>query len=239
MKLFLPYIAALAVFLAWPATGVEPPTDYTSAMSKPELVPEYDPAGAPLTSTIPMAEPASTDEGGLRRCIGANGVIIFTDRRCHDLDAKDALLPTPAVQGVVPLRVRSCARNQDDLLAGVRAALENHDANRLADYYHWSGMGTVEGYRLIDRLGSFSARPIVDVQLVTEAQAPAITDAGTTPDPDFANLSPLLQDAPPTAPRPRAARLLRVDQMRSDNDAASQVTYFHLLTNAGCWWMQF
>lgn len=239
MKTYLPCVAMLGTVLAWPATGVEPPSDYTSAMSKPDLLPEYDPAGAPPAPTIPMAESASIDEGGLRRCVGNDGVIIFTDRRCHDLDAADARLPVPAVRNVVALRVRSCARNQDDLLDGVRAALENHDANRLADFYHWSGMGTVEGYRLMDRLGSFSARPIVDVQLVTEAQAPAITDADSTPDPDFGNLNPLLEVPPPPAPRPHAARLLRVDQMRSDRDAASQVTYFHLLTNAGCWWMQF
>ena len=30
-----------------------------------------------------------------------------------------------------------------------------------------------------------------------------------------------------------------VDQMRSDKDYSSQVTYFRLLTNAGCWWLQF
>jgi hypothetical protein len=33
--------------------------------------------------------------------------------------------------------------------------------------------------------------------------------------------------------------MLRVDQMRSDQDVASTITYFHLLTNAGCWWMRF
>jgi hypothetical protein len=33
--------------------------------------------------------------------------------------------------------------------------------------------------------------------------------------------------------------MLRVDQMRSEQDMASTITYFHLLTNAGCWWMRF
>ena len=44
------------------------------------------------------------------------------------------------------------------LLDGVRAALESHDANRLADYYHWSGMDSKSGYALMDRLNAFSAK---------------------------------------------------------------------------------
>jgi hypothetical protein len=34
------------------------------------------------------------------------------------------------------------------------------------------------------------------------------------------------------------AKLIGAEQ-RSDNDVASTVTYFRLLTNAGCWWMRF
>ena len=111
------------------------------------------------------------------------------------------------------VRVRSCARNQDDLLFGVRSALENRDANRLADFYHWTGMGTAEGYRVMNRLSAVSERPLVDVQLVSSA------------------------DAPPR--HPRAPDLLRVDQMRGNEDAGALVTYFHLRSNAGCWWLQF
>ncbi len=253
MKPISPYVAMLAGLLAWPASGApaaavlslaaaaQPPTDYTTRASKPELVPEYAPADAPAPPAELERLPgySAADQGGLRRCVDAAGVTIFTDRRCADLDALDARAAPRGVQPVVPLRVRSCARNQDDLLAGVRAALENHDANRLADYYHWTGMGTAQGYQLMERLASFSERPVVDVQLVSgerqlDYEEPAAPFLFGPQAEDEA--SPL--ELPP-APKPRAARLLRVDQMRSDSDAASQVTYFRLLSNAGCWWMRF
>ena len=48
---------------------------------------------------------------------------------------------------------------------------------------------------------------------------------------------------PRPAPRPQpkapSADLLRVDQMRGEQDFDSQVTYFRLRSNAGCWWLQF
>jgi hypothetical protein len=221
-----------------------PASDYTTQMSEPPLLPEYDPATAPP----PMAE--APDEDGLRQCVGTDGVPIFTDRRCGDLGATDYVKP-PGAYGsapVQPLRVRTCARNQDDLLAGVRAALESHDANRLADYYHWTGMGSTEGYRLMDRLDAFASRPVVDVQLVRAAVPAAEEDPwglAVPPleaEPFFGPEGETEHEADPAPPprRPRRlASMLRVDQMRSNDDVASTITYFHLLTNAGCWWMRF
>jgi hypothetical protein len=209
-------------------------------MLDPPLVPEYNPA----TDLQPMyAEPAG--EEGLRECVGRDGVPVFTDRRCGDLGATPLPPPGATFGGNVgqSFRMHSCARNQDALLAGVRAALENHDANRLADYYHWTGMGSTEGYRLMDRLSTFSARPVVDVQLVRAASPdPYDEDLWFAPPPPLPDASeaaadPNAPDAP--VPRRRHASMLRVDQMRGEKDAASTVTYFRLLTNAGCWWMRF
>ena len=227
-----------------------PASDYTNQSIDPPLVPEYDPATAPPPA---FAEPS--DDDGTRECVGPHGEHIFTDRRCGDLGATPQLVLPPigtAVPGQ-PLRVRSCARNQGALLDGVRAALESHDANRLADYYHWTGMGSAEGYRLMDRLAAFSARPVVDVQLVRtalpdEAEPDLFENRFDPPPPglddpaaiDPAGVEPGAPEgaAPPRRPR-RLASMLRVDQMRSDDDVASTITYFHLLTNAGCWWMRF
>ncbi|MEO8160324.1 MAG: hypothetical protein ABI588_02815 [Arenimonas sp.] len=232
-----------------------PAPDYTTQMSEPPLLPEYEPSTTP-----PPYAAAPGEAGGIRQCIGADGVPIFTDRRCEDLQATPYQPPPSASGSFLPpgqLRVRTCACNQDDLLAGVRAALENHDANRLADYYHWTGMGSTEGYRLMERLDSFSARPVVDVQLVRSANPegdpafdPYAQARTPTPEPPFFDeeglpLAPGGNAAAAPAPEPATPRrkphalLLRVDQMRSDHDAASTTTYFHLLTNAGCWWMRF
>ena len=142
------------------------------------------------------------------------------------------------------VRVRSCARNQDDLLFGVRSALENRDANRLADFYHWTGMGTAEGYRVMHRLSAVSERPLVDVRLVSSAgQDSADQEGYALPDmePRTADTDGFNMDDDAVAPPrpPRAAKLLRVDQMRGNEDAGALVTYFHLRSNAGCWWLQF
>jgi hypothetical protein len=206
--------------------------------------------------SVEASAPPAVHPDGLHRCIDGTGVTIFTDRRCDDLQAQESAPPpaTAVAPGVV-VRVRSCARNQDDLLFGVRAALENHDVNRLAEFYHWTGMSNAAGYQLMDRLARFSDRPLVDVQLMSSrAQAaydspydspyaepervptPSIADLDADVDP-FAVEAPL--DPPPPPPRAPASDLLRVDQTRSNEDIAAQVTYFHLRSNAGCWWMQF
>jgi hypothetical protein len=224
--------ALLLSAVAWTVPGVEPALPASPA---------------PATPRAPTTPP-----DGLHRCIDGTGVTIFTDRRCDDLQAEEAVAKpvAPAPPGVL-VRVRSCARSQDDLLFGVRAALENHDVNRLAEFYHWTGMGNAAGYRLMDRLGSFSERPLVDVQLMSsrtqaddeaadgglEAREhiPSIADLDAADDP-FGVQAPL--DPPPPPPR-AASDLLRVDQTRSNDDIAALVTYFHLRSNAGCWWMQF
>jgi hypothetical protein len=185
--------------------------------------------------------------GGLRRCIDASGASVFTDRSCDSIAATDAPpdLVLPARTAARITSVRSCARSKSDLLDGVRSALEGHDVNRLADYYHWAGMDGAEGYRLMDRLEAFSKRPFVDAQLVSSRMLPPVADFGDSPGllsrPFLAApLESRASDLPePRTLAPRPADLLRVDQMRSDQDAAAQVTWFRLRSNAGCWWMQY
>ena len=193
-------------------------------------------ASATATGGEPLAPGSST---GLHRCIDANGIALFTDRPCDEMKATEAPEPSagPAPAPVI-VRTRTCAKSQDDLLFGVRDALESHDPNRLAEYYHWTGMGTSEGYRLMERLDTFSERPLVDVQLVPPrsphssmtttaspappagepmTSTPAICTPPTPPSsPDRRN-----PRAPPPAKAP-SADLLRVDQMRSDQDFGSR-----------------
>lgn len=230
MKTLAARTALLLLIAAWPASDVQ---------------------SAPAQRDRAQAE-------GLRRCVGADGGTIFTDRRCEDLHAVASIPPGSTGRPAAVVSVRSCARNQNDLLFGVRAALENGDANRLADFYHWTGMGNAQGYRVMGRLSAFSKRPVVDVQLVSTwdpngyasddfefSRTPA-EDIGSSPEnfDDSFEFSASLEESDaentsPPARRPRAADLLRVDQMRGEADLASETTYFHLLNNAGCWWMQF
>jgi hypothetical protein len=174
-----------------------------------------------VDSVIGSADAAPRN--GLSRCVSADGISIFTDQRCSDLQvASQANTGAPLALPEPRIVVRSCAKNQDDLLFGVRSALENRDANRLADYYDWAGMGTAAGYRLMDRLLAFSERPLSDVQLVL---------------PEELEMTAPWDDDRPSAPA--VASLLRVDQLVSTRDFETSPTYFHLHHKAGCWWMQF
>ncbi len=193
---------------------------------------------------------------GLRRCVNASGGSVYTDRECDTIDAYEPP-PEIAAEVVTPQSrinpVRTCARNREDLVDGVRGALELHDVNRLAGFYHWAGMGSVEGYRLMDRLDSFAKRQLVDIQLVSSQalRQPSGFADGSSQQPRFDSPGLLarmdgapqtLQQAPAPTPapvRPRPADLVRVDQMRSESDAAAQVTWFRLRSNAGCWWLQY
>jgi len=240
---------ALACALVLPAlasTGTTLPASATTPAITSSPAPSPRPRPAPPTNSAPGQSRAEPGASGLHRCIGSDGAAIFTDRACRDLQATDA--PPPSADRLRPaviVRTRSCARSQDDLLSGVRTALEAHDPNKLAEYYHWAGMGNTEGYRLMGRLASFSERPLLDVQLVSSAQVGTPMPPLPPPPPlddVFAPDDELGPDSDPTPPDPTpraSADLLRVDQMRSETDYESQVTYFRLRSNAGCWWLQF
>lgn len=204
---------------------------------------------------------------GIHRCVNAQGEAIFTDRDCDEMQAIDRPSPngTLGSSGSVAA-ARSCALSRDDLLYGVRGALEAQDVNRLAAYYLWTGIGTREAYALMDRLSRFSEQPLMDVQLVTEARdqeppplpgplseplpPPADLSGSTEPsDPSDPNAptsaeQSLLQDtallpAPPAARRSPGPRLMRIDQTRAQDDAGSVITYFRIVPSAGCWWIRY
>ena len=234
---------ALAVALALPALAANRDASLASSPAQAPAAQQTSTGPKNLGPGQPRLEAGAS---GLHRCIGGDGSAIFTDRACRDLQATDAPPPTADRLGpAVIVRTRNCARSQDDLLFGVRTALEAHDPNKLAEYYHWTGMGNSEGYRLMGRLANLSERPLLDVQLVSSAQVgtpmpplpppPPLDDSYARDD----GLGPYSESTPPEPPPRARADLLRVDQMRSETDYESQVTYFRLRSNAGCWWLQF
>lgn len=108
-------------------------------------------------------------QSGIHRCVNAQGEAIFTDRRCEELQAIERPSPNAVIgSGGNVAAARSCALSRDDLLWGVRGALESQDVNKLAAFYLWTGIGTREAYALMDRLSRFSEQPLMDVQLVTD-----------------------------------------------------------------------
>jgi hypothetical protein len=201
-------------------------------------------AGAALSASAPVriARAQTGAANGIHRCVGADGRVVFTDRGCDESGGTEQAAPS-AAGGNVRVAVQGCARTREELLWGVRSALESRDANRFASYYHWPGITTGDGYRLMDRLAAFSDRPLVDAQLLSSAdlrQSAAIEPVvELEPTSAEASLGLPAPATPATPPVGHAPDLLRVDQMLSATNAASQVTYFRLQPNAGCWWIRY
>ncbi|MCX7032488.1 MAG: DUF4124 domain-containing protein [Arenimonas sp.] len=182
-----------------------------------------------LCAALALPAPAAAQ---VRRCVDAQGNSVFTDRSCASVDAAPRETPAPAPEAgtyTPGFARRGCARTPDQLLAGVRGALEAHDVNRLANFYHWPGTGNGAAKGLMDALEAVAARPLVAVSLVR----PTAFDDG---DSDAPLPDPTETPAPDTQPAPTA---LRVDQMAGPGDVSSRSTLFALRQHAGCWWVEF
>lgn len=218
-----------------------------------------------LASLVVFGLGRAKAQSGIHRCVNAQGEAIFTDRPCDELQAIERPSPNAATgsSGSVAA-ARSCALSRDDLLYGVRGALEAQDVNKLAAYYLWTGIGTREAYALMDRLSRFSEQPLMDVQLVTEerdrdplaernGEPPAglslpgpLNDTpadATDPDAPTSAEQSLMDESPalpaPPVRRGPGPRLMRVDQTRAQDDAGSVITYFRIVPSAGCWWIRY
>lgn len=166
----------------------------------------------------------------VHRCITADGGTIFTDRACGDIQAVERT-PPPVRPGARSY-VRDCARSPDDLLFGVRSALDAQDVNKLAAFYHWTGVGTDESVRLMNRLEALSKRPLVDVALVgfeDDSYGYGYGDSDYT----------MFGDTPHAGPDHSVPDRIRIEQMRNPESAAAVRTTFHLQKNLGCWWIRY
>jgi hypothetical protein len=215
---------------------------------------------------LALALPAPAAAQGVKRCTDAQGNTVFTDRACASVDAVPKGQPAPAqgayAEGFAP---RGCARSAEDLLVGVRTALEARDVNRLASYYHWAGTGSGSARGVMDELEAIANRPLVAVALAYPA-GPAPFDPLLAFGPDAApEEDPAIAADPGAAPAaetetetetgsyvdpvqavdPAAARApagprpiaLDVQQMAGDRDAGSRSTRFQLHRHVGCWWL--
>jgi hypothetical protein len=180
--------------------------------------------------TLPVVGHA---QDGINRCVNAAGENIYSDQPCSDLQATDR--PSPGnnlvSSGHRIVVARTCARKPEELLFDVRNALAAQDVNRLAGAYLWTGMGSREAYSLMDRLSAFSARPLVDAQLVS---SPSTSDSPPAVDADAASPAENIPAATPPAPD-----LIRVEQTSSASDAATATSYLRIVPAAGCLWVSF
>lgn len=160
---------------------------------------------------------------GLNRCVGNDGIAIYTDRPCSGVQAAPENSPPAGDPGGAHF-ARNCARTREDLLEDLRGALEAGDVNRLASFYHWPGQSSSSAEHLMDRLEELSKRPLVSVDWVP-------------PDPSTESFAAIAaSDLPPPPPPPM---LIRIEQFSSRDSIETVSTVFQLHANAGCWWVSF
>lgn len=168
----------------------------------------------------------------VRQCIGSDGTLVYTDRKCEDIGGRDRpATPASATGPGYANSYRStCARSVQDLVYSLGTAIQSGDANRIADVYDWAGMSTANGYRLMARLEAIAKRPLVDVQ-------PMYSGGANEYGYDIVEFDEATGEVVSKPPRKPRLVGLRVEQTLGNGSTPSR-TVFGLRKNLGCWWVR-
>lgn len=150
----------------------------------------------------------------VHRCAMSDGTTVFTDRRCDTLGAFERSPPAASAAQLRTYRP-GCPRTLRDLAFEVSSSVQSHDVNRLAGVYLWNGLGTREGYALMDRLQLVVDRPLVDLQPIWPG----------SDDESYPGATPT---RPPVG--------LRLDQTSKGGSTPLRTT-FGLRKHLDCWWI--
>ncbi|MCR6662911.1 MAG: hypothetical protein NVV60_07110 [Luteimonas sp.] len=198
----------------------------------------------------------------VQRCETADGRTIYTDKECQDVGAAERI-PRGQDTGRAGSHRRQCSRTLQDLTFELAMSIDAQDVNRLAGLYHWPGIGTHNGYALMERLDAIARRPLVDVRPLhdddepvaqpVDAPAPSRVDDARPPSSaelmrsatpwrpstGIADRPPPEATAPVETPRPRRVpHAIQVDQTLANTGTPSR-TVFGLRRHLGCWWISF
>lgn len=184
-------------------------------------------------SVLAWAVLPGTAAAQIRRCTGADGTSVFTDRRCEDIGAverrpQDAS-PATGLRGYRG----GCMRNLHELTYEITYAIDSRDPNRLAAVYHWPGLSSRSGYAVMQRLARIVDRPLVDIRVLTPPPPPVADTTFLPMQPPHAAAE---QHPPPPPPRPRAPTGLRLHQTLANGSTPTE-TVFGLRRHFGCWWI--
>jgi len=172
-------------------------------------------------------------QGDIHRCIGADGIPVFTDRVCTDVNAKPAM-PTPAVSASAPAAPSqapavTCAADLQQLKQAVIDAFAARKPNRLAGLTLWNGDGKDEVVADIRYFIRLMSRPLIDVKSI-----PGATSSGHGDDADASSLS--LSAA--SNPTPAHGEALIVQTESDDGSGAAVQTRFDVVHRSGCVWLR-
>jgi hypothetical protein len=167
-------------------------------------------------------------QGDIHRCVGANGVPVFTDRVCSDINAAPVMPPAPASTAIAPANPSQplpvlCASDIGQLKQAVIDAFAARNPNRLAGLMLWDGDGqetVVADIRLFNRL---MVHPLIGVRA---GPSSASSTAGSV---DPAGAAP--------SPSPTQSATLSVQTESDDGSGATQETGFDVVHHAGCLWL--
>jgi hypothetical protein len=201
----------------------------------------------PLLAACALWPGSARAQQPLNRCNGPGGNTIYTDRPCETIGASERL-PRAAIAGGYGLRRGGCARNLQDLVYEITAAIDNRDVNRLGAVYHWVGQNSASGDRILDQLQAIVDRPLVDIVplrgVVTEAPAadpeapPAATVVSPPPTstatPTTSGIDNQTLQAPRVIRRPPVG--LRLEQTLGKGSTPSR-TVLGLRRHLDCWWI--
>jgi len=176
-----------------------------------------------LSPALPLAA-----QTVIHRCVGSNGVPVFTDRACSDLEAAP-LQAAAAPRGGAPPPAGApppilCAANVAQLRQAVIDAFAIGDANRLAGLMLWNGEGHGAVVADIRALHALMQHPLVEIG----------TDVPDAPAADGSL-------APPAAPveaLPARPSELLVRTAASDGSGVPRETRFPLARQSGCVWLR-
>jgi hypothetical protein len=172
-----------------------------------------------LAGAAPAAAPPQSAE--IHHCIAADGDLLYTDKACAALGARDLADDDGSGRGpFMPAYRSGCIRSLREFAYELSSAIEVGDVNRLAALYRWNGTSTRAGYEVMNRLEEIAGRPLLTVEPVYPAPPAASTS------------DPLPFDPAPQGP-PVA---LRLDQTLA-NGVTPAPTTLRLAHESGCWWV--
>lgn len=152
----------------------------------------------------------------VRRCSGADGTTIFTDRQCADVGGVERVPRAVTIGGSLLYR-NACSRTVQDLVFELTGAIDSRDVNRMAGAYHWVGVSSATSISLMNRLQAIVQRPLVDITGVYPSDG-------------------AVDDYYPQTTVHRAPVGLRLEQTLANGSTPSN-TVLGLRHYLGCWWI--
>ncbi len=173
--------------------------------------------------------------------------MVFTDGVCAEheqekLQTLPAIIPNNSnrlgTRSYVTLPP-SCNRSPDDLLYGIRSAINMNDVNQLAKQYHWVGITNAQAELLMNRLEILVKNPLIDIQLLYPAEP---ENEETLVDQEHESEA-YLDDGGELDAAQQARRsqpyALRVVQYLSNTNNQTHSSTFRLQRHFECWWIRY